>query len=85
MHISKIYPLSILTRFFAAMHKQSSSIKSTFVGLTYGQTIDGCNDSIKSYFVGLTDGEITSNCDKSSSFNDEFDVFSFFGGLSKII
>ena len=45
------------------MYKQNSSIKSTFVGLTYNRLTDdydkssSSDDSIRSYFVRLTDGE----------------------------
>ena len=69
------------------MYRQSSSIKSSFVGLTYGDRTDdcdrasSCDDSIKSEFVGLTDDEMTNDSDKNSTFDDECDVLSFFGGL----
>ena len=65
------------------MYKQSSSIKSAFVGLTYGEMTNDCDrasssdNSIKSLFVGLTYG-VTNDCDSSSTFGDEFDVL-FFG------
>ena len=72
------------------MYKQSSSIKSSLVGLTYGESTDDCDrasssdDSIKPVFVGLTD-EMTNDCDKSSTFDDEFDILVFLGGRPKII
>ena len=62
------------------IYKQSSSIKSALVGLTYGERTDDCDrpsssdDSIKSDLVGLIpDGEMANDCEKISSF-EEFDV-----------
>ena len=73
------------------MYKQSSSIKSSFVGLTNGEMTDDCerasnsNDSIKSVFVGLADGELINDCDTCPTSNDEFDVLDFLRGRSTII
>jgi hypothetical protein len=73
------------------MRKQSSSIKSEFVGLKDGERPNDSDrgstsdDSIKLAFVGSRGGKSTNDGDTSLTFDDDFDNFVLLGGSSRII
>ena len=63
------------------MYKQTSSIKSVFVGLINDERTDDCNrgstsdDSMHSMYVGSTYVEMTNNFDEGSTLDNDVDFF----------